>query len=84
MAFLSVRYDRQGYAGAELHDSVEECLASALNDGCSFASVGEHPRAGRTRHFAHHEDGWHELESGEELDRLRRVDDPPRMFWRAA
>ena len=59
MAFLSVRYDQLGgFAGGEFHDSVEEALASSLAAGCLFASVGEHPKAERTRHFAYREEGW--------------------------
>jgi hypothetical protein len=82
--FMSVRYDREGFAGVEFHDSVERCLSAALEDGCLFASIGEHPKAEHTRHFAHGNNGWRELKSGEELDRLRGLVDPPMLFWRAA
>ena len=84
MAFLSVRYDRQGFAGAELHDSVEECLEAAREDGCLFATIGDHPRAESMRHFAYHDDGWRELENGEELDRLRGMEEQPRLVEWAA
>ena len=68
----------------EFHDPVEQCLASALEDGCLFASVGEHPKAERTSHFARGEDGWRELENGEELDRLRGMEEQPRLMEWAA
>jgi hypothetical protein len=71
MAFLSVRYDRSGnFAGVESHPSVQKALVEATIAGCCYVSVGEHPKAERTRHFARGLDGWRELQSGEELDRL--------------
>jgi hypothetical protein len=84
VAFMAVRYDREGFAGVEFHDSVEQCLDAALEDGCLFSTVGDHPKAERPKHFAHDNNGWRELESGEELDRLRGLVDLPMLFWRAA
>jgi hypothetical protein len=71
VSFLSVRYYQNGdFAGVESHPSVQKALVEATIAGCFFASIGEHPKAECTRHFARGLDGWRELESGEELDRL--------------
>jgi hypothetical protein len=80
---MAVRYDREGFAGVGLHDTLRECLDAARTDGCLFASIGEHPKSVRTRHFAYGGDGWREV-SGEELDRLRGLEDPRMLFWRVA
>jgi len=77
---MAVRYDRSGsFTDVSFHDSVEEALASALAEGCRYLSVGEHPKARRTRHFAREGDGWREVEA-DELDRLMSTEEP-RMFW---
>jgi hypothetical protein len=81
---MAVRYDRSGsLAGTTFHGSVDAALASALAEGCRYLSVGEHPKAKTTRHFAHREGRWLELGDGDELDRLMSTEEP-RMFWRAA
>jgi hypothetical protein len=82
---MAVRYDRRGsFAGVSFHDSVGEALDAAREAGCRFLSVGEHPRSVRPRHFALDGAGWRELESGEDLDRLRGLGDPGLLFWSAA
>lgn len=84
-AFMAVRYDRRGsLAGTTFHGSVPEALEAASEAGCRYLSVGEHPRAKTTRHFAHREGRWLELGDGDELDRLMAQEEEPRMLWRAA
>ncbi len=81
--YIAVAYDRCGsLAGTTFHGSVDDALASALAEGCRYLSVGEHPKAKTTRHFAREGDGWREVEA-DELDRLMSTEEP-RMFWRAA
>jgi len=85
MAFLSVRYDRNGdFASVTSHATVQDALADATVNGCSYASIGEHPKAERQRHFARQDGAWRELESGEALDRLLRPSEQPRLMEWAA
>lgn len=80
--YMAVRYDGRGsFSDVSFHDTVDDALDSALADGCPFAAVGEHPRARRTRFFAHDGDGWRELQDAEELDRLLTGPAPPTLFW---
>ncbi len=80
---MAVRYDRSGsFSDVGSHDTEREALDAASEAGCRFVSVGEHPKAKTTRHFAREGDGWREVEA-DELDRLMSTEEP-RMFWRAA
>jgi hypothetical protein len=72
-ALLAVRYDRRGGFHVVYGDSVDECLADAVADGCSLVTVGPR-RKGSPRFFVY--DGiWREI-SGEEFERLRGLEEP--------